>query len=297
MACQPASECCCVFPVRVGGAAIVLLHLVINLLFFTRSFGRIFFPETFPAMADDHVELVTAAFFFAGLPLVMLGMWAILTKDEILLRTYWFYMILCSVIAAVILFQVLLVANCATVSGVLKDSGSGAFCGMYSAASMVLLCIVLANLLYSIFVIWSLCTHFWYNSDRLKDWIEAPAAHNYSTLTSKGLHGAPLSAADQPCCNALCSAYGCGFCCSPGTPCGECSSCFCAPGAPCGTACGDLGVANLAHGGRGGAGCNPCDPCSLCCGGDPTCGCCQDCFGGGRSYEAVDYAPKQHHLV
>jgi len=309
----------------------VFLNLAINLFFFVRSFGRIFFPETFAALGSDSMEVATAGFFFAGLPVVMLGLWAITVKDEILLRTYWFYLILCCSIAAGFLLQALLVPNCESLPGALnlKDSGSGAFCGLFSIASKVLLGILLANFLYCIYVIWSLCTHFWYNNDKLKDWLEVPAGGSYSTLANKRLPGSLY--ADQPCCNALCGACGCGICCSPGTPCGECSSCCCTPGAPCGACCasgttlGDIGItlaASLGSGGAAGRAAAGSDPCSLCCGCDPCC-CCPDCCGNGRSYETandegspmlwkrsenaiygwpfyaheVDFPPKQHHLV
>jgi len=169
MVCAPSTQCCCGLPLRPGAFFIVFLNLVINLFFLTRAVSQVFLPDDFETVGDLQLDVVTANICFAGLPFIAMGMWAVLTRDETLLRAYYYYFLVVSTIASVFLINSARMLTCKSLPAEVRKNTSSAFlCGVFGVITKVTVALILANLAYCIYIIWSLCADFFVWSQKLK---------------------------------------------------------------------------------------------------------------------------------
>eukprot|EP00930_Biecheleria_cincta_P057671 TRINITY_DN4356_c0_g1_i1.p1 TRINITY_DN4356_c0_g1~~TRINITY_DN4356_c0_g1_i1.p1 ORF type:complete len:313 (-),score=31.28 TRINITY_DN4356_c0_g1_i1:328-1266(-) len=267
MVCAPSTQCCCGVPLRPGVLFIVFLNLVINVFFLTRTVTQVFLPDSFETVGDLQLDVFTANFCFVGLPFIAMGMWAVHTRDELLLRAYLYYFVVVSIIALAFIISSTRVLTCKNLPvEVQKNTGNAFLCGVIGIGTK------------ADFFVWS---------QKLK-------AMGDSHLNSAG----PTS---WGCCGMLFSMFGCGSCCAPSSPCGECGTYCCGEGTCCGPICGpDAFCASCVKNsvvmcieedpGNG--------PCKWCCsaGGATACcpdfceSCCQGMSGSDRFYRESVYS-------
>jgi len=182
--CTPADQCCCGFSLRSGAVCILLVNAVIEAVFFVVAFMSVFYPENaLASMTSASMEVFTVAFCVAGLPFLVSGAVGIYIKDEIPLRIYYFYLVLAVAIAAGFVIDVAFTSTCSSLPADLGDN-SAFFCGALQVICTVLVVTTLANLVYILYIVWSLCQDFTLvGAGRLHD-LEA----SYGSIQAKKLH-------------------------------------------------------------------------------------------------------------
>lgn len=282
---------------------IVMLHAAINTAILILSVSHIMMPGFGSGMigfSSLSADVIAAAVSFAGAPFILLGIWALLNKDDRYLKCYYYYLIMVSVIGILFLTSSSVTSSCSKSlpKQLIRGGANGGsfFCTIFNVGSKLVILALASVLAYFTFIIWSLDASFFFDNGSMRNW--APVFGQYSLQSPGG-----------GCCGMVARICGCGTCCGPNTACGECGACLCGPGTMCGacfaptTFCGDfcMGCAKCSGGGSGG-------PCEACCGGCghecgsfcAACGCQEcDCCSGSKAErmpfaatsDAAPYAP------
>mmetsp|Transcript_2816 Transcript_2816/g.7469 ORF Transcript_2816/g.7469 Transcript_2816/m.7469 type:complete len:242 (+) Transcript_2816:74-799(+) len=158
--CRPASTFCCGCTVYAGVQATLFIHLSVNVFLLVEAFGNVFYPDaTWATTGDFTTEVFVAGFALTGLPIIVLAVWGLWNKREVLLRLYFGYFFL--TILWDMSFEVeeflLEGMNCNTMPSVLMQIGKSWACGALRITDCVVVLGSLALQAYLLYNVWSHC--------------------------------------------------------------------------------------------------------------------------------------------
>merc|ERR1719408_1081449 len=102
----------------------------------------VLYPEMAMAtLGDLSLEVFTAAFALAGLPFIAFGVLGVWQRDEVPLRSYYFYLILAAIVATVFLIDASMVVNCQSIPREFR-AGGAFFCGIVEVVDVTLVAVL-----------------------------------------------------------------------------------------------------------------------------------------------------------
>eukprot|EP00931_Biecheleriopsis_adriatica_P116298 TRINITY_DN91962_c0_g1_i1.p1 TRINITY_DN91962_c0_g1~~TRINITY_DN91962_c0_g1_i1.p1 ORF type:complete len:240 (-),score=45.95 TRINITY_DN91962_c0_g1_i1:170-889(-) len=194
---SPANQFCCGCSIVTGSIAVLVLNVCINGVLFVRAAMAIFYPSSSPATTGDMPwQVFTAAFCLAGVPFMILGALGLARRDEVTLRAYYFYLALAVIIASIVLVSAATSTSCRNLPSELQGGGAF-FCGIVEVVDVVLAILLVGNMIYALYIVWSLCQDFGISGSTPFSDLEA----SYGALQVKRLkeasHGVIRSLEDQ----------------------------------------------------------------------------------------------------
>eukprot|EP00930_Biecheleria_cincta_P031947 TRINITY_DN2215_c0_g1_i2.p1 TRINITY_DN2215_c0_g1~~TRINITY_DN2215_c0_g1_i2.p1 ORF type:complete len:312 (-),score=36.31 TRINITY_DN2215_c0_g1_i2:94-1029(-) len=254
MMCKPAMTCCCGIPLRLGGLMILLLHAAINAAILIPAVSHIMMPGFDSGVLSLSGDVIVAAASFSGVPFILLGLWAVLYKDDRYWRAYYYYLILVSVIGTCFFISSAFTNSC--VNSLPKElmrggaNGGSLFCTIFNVGSKLLMLALASVLAYFTFIIWSLDASFFFDGNSLRDlgMVEIGCCGTLAGICGCGACCGLSAGLELGCCGTLAGICGCGACCG-GDFRVSCEACCGGCGDECGSFC-------------AGCGCEACDCCS-----------------------------------
>lgn len=156
----PASQFCCGCSVLNGSILVLSVNVLVSGVLFTRAAMDIFQPSASSAtMGDMPLEVFTVAFCLAGVPFIILGGLGLARKDEVTLRAYYFYLVLSVIVGGLFLMKASIESSCSSLPAELRGGGAF-FCGIVEVVDVVLAVLLCCNMLYGVYIVWSLCQDF-----------------------------------------------------------------------------------------------------------------------------------------
>lgn len=156
----PASQCCCGCTLEFGTKLIMLYHLFQNVFFIMTAVGSIIVHSDILVSPIDGmgVQIFIAGLCLAGLPLILLALWAVSQKYEVPIRMYWWYMVLCILVDMVFVVKdFVLTASCGHLPGVVDREGKAFACGVLRLANYGTVFMMIGVQCYCLFVVFSFC--------------------------------------------------------------------------------------------------------------------------------------------
>eukprot|EP00440_Ansanella_granifera_P070715 gb/GFBE01076740.1/.p1 GENE.gb/GFBE01076740.1/~~gb/GFBE01076740.1/.p1 ORF type:complete len:234 (+),score=61.23 gb/GFBE01076740.1/:1-702(+) len=184
MVCTPASQFCCGCSLKSGAMLVLVINLFVNLFLLIRAALSIFRPDSPLAVVGDlPMQVFSAAFCLAGLPFIAFGCIGMARKDEVSLRAYYFYLLLAMVVAGYFIVEAAAATTCGSLPRDMK-AGGAFFCGMIQVVSIFMCTVLLGNMIYGLYIVWSLCQDVGLNvSTKFSDLEES-----YGSVMAKRLH-------------------------------------------------------------------------------------------------------------
>merc|ERR550532_3031715 len=104
------------------------------------------------------LETAMAGFAFAGLPLILLALWAVYNRAEAPIRLYWFYMVAGFLIDMAIIVDVFIINGpCKHISNIFSESGMAFACGAARMGHAFAIVTFTSISIYLIFIVLSYC--------------------------------------------------------------------------------------------------------------------------------------------
>lgn len=157
--CRPASQFCCGCSVEFGVKSILLFNLQRNLLFILVAFMTIVFKNPFFSYSGSMaLQTFLAALAIAGVPLILLALWAVHNKAEAPLRLYSYYMVLSFLIDMVFIVKEFIITGaCSHIPTIVSRNGEAFACGAARSANAFAVITAVSVELYLIFIVFSHC--------------------------------------------------------------------------------------------------------------------------------------------
>eukprot|EP00927_Polykrikos_kofoidii_P032619 TRINITY_DN2772_c0_g1_i1.p1 TRINITY_DN2772_c0_g1~~TRINITY_DN2772_c0_g1_i1.p1 ORF type:complete len:247 (-),score=38.60 TRINITY_DN2772_c0_g1_i1:87-827(-) len=157
--CRHASQFCCGCSVEFGVWTILICHLLHNVAWVVFT-GVYAFAEKsyFLVFVDSSTQVAVAGFALAGIPITILGMWGLKKKQEVPMRVYLYYMIVCSLIGGICMFhETLLHSSCDHLPKSLVHEGKAFACGLSRIFNAIAFFLPVGVNLYCVFIVMSHC--------------------------------------------------------------------------------------------------------------------------------------------
>jgi len=161
----------CCFTIRQGTQAILLYTLVQATYSLAMAAGSIIFEmPTYGYATSSSTQLFSALWHLAGLPIILLGCWAVQARNGAVLRIFLYYLFGSFVIDIFFAVTVFLVKDaCSHLNDLNKaPANSNTFeemqiskqdlafaCGIARGVSWLLCCLMLAIMAYCVYIVWS----------------------------------------------------------------------------------------------------------------------------------------------
>jgi hypothetical protein len=157
--CRPASQFCCGCSVEFGVKSILVFNLHRNLFFvFVAVMTMVFKNPMFSYSGSLTLQTFLAGLAIAGVPLILLALWAVHNKSEGPLRLYSYYMVLSFLIDMVFVTKEFIISGaCSHIPTIVSRSGEAFACGAARGANTVAVVTTVSIELYLIFIIFSYC--------------------------------------------------------------------------------------------------------------------------------------------
>mmetsp|Transcript_112672 Transcript_112672/g.218320 ORF Transcript_112672/g.218320 Transcript_112672/m.218320 type:complete len:241 (+) Transcript_112672:133-855(+) len=158
--CRPASSFCCGCSLRFGVEAIMVVHLLQNLfLWFVPVVSLFFHVKAVTALASEAGGLANqatvAGFGLAGIPVILIGLWGVRTKNEVPVRLYGYYFVLSFAVDLIVFIGDLSLYSPCGNSPTMAKAGSSFACGASRIANATSTGLLLGISLYCTFIVFS----------------------------------------------------------------------------------------------------------------------------------------------
>mmetsp|Transcript_27434 Transcript_27434/g.79097 ORF Transcript_27434/g.79097 Transcript_27434/m.79097 type:complete len:248 (+) Transcript_27434:129-872(+) len=157
--CRIATQFCCGCSINFGVKFILGLHLMRNVAVVMAVVSNLCFRMGRVDIANSLVlETSMAGFSFAGLPVILLALWAVYHKVEAPIRLYLYYMVIGFVIDMAIIIDVFVINGpCQHIPNVFSRGGLAFACGAARMGHLFAIVTFVSISLYLIFIVLSFC--------------------------------------------------------------------------------------------------------------------------------------------